>query len=101
MTRKPDVASLRIDELLKLGGEMGIDLPPAARRKELIEKIRHDKVPPSSHEGIMFYARKIKFEAELGTGTKGALEFITIVYPNLEEDVALRMARKIQLTAAA
>lgn len=101
MTQKVDISRMRLDELQKLGGEMGIELPPAGRREELIKKIRYDKVPPSSHAGVMFYARKIKFEAELGTGTKGALEFIKIIYPDLAEDVALRMARKIQLTVAA
>ena len=78
--------------------KIGIIISTDMKKPEMIAKILAEQNPEADHEGIMLYARKIKFEADMDRGTRGVLKYLKVVYPKLSEEDVLSMARTVQLT---
>ena len=85
-------------EIVDYAKKIGIVMSTDMKKPEMIVKIRAEQNPEADHEGIMLYARKIKFEADMDRGTRGVLKFLKVVYPKMSEESVLSMARTVQLT---
>jgi len=68
----------------------------AIPKKDLVDVIFANQVPPPSKAGITHYARILKFNGERMSGSKGALNFIKQVYPKMTEERANAFVSDIQ-----
>ncbi len=70
----------------------GIVVSADDSKKELVRKVLEQQKLDVSDEGVMKYARNIKFGGRIESGYKGAVQFLQAIYPSLEyEDARTRM----------
>lgn len=85
-------------ELVTYAKKNGIIFSTDMKKIPMIDKILAHQDPEASHQGILKYARKIKYGADVGTGGTGVVSFLRTIYPSLDKEEARIRARAIQLT---
>ena len=71
----------------------GVEVDPSLNIRLIRDQLYDIELPRHSDEGILTIARKIKYEADLGRGTSGVVQYLKTVYPTMEHEEARKKAR--------
>ena len=92
------VNKMKKEELISFGRLNGILLSDEDTKSEISRKVLDVKQPEVSTEGVIKYARMIKYGSKFESGNMGAVRFLQTIHPSLSYEEAKRRTREIQRT---
>ncbi len=92
------VRKMKKEDILSFGRMNGILLSDDDTKPVIERKVLDVKQPEVSMEGVIKYARMIKYGSKFESGNMGAVRFLQAIHPSLSYEEAKRRTKEIQRT---